>query len=121
MKSYTTLEQSHKLAEILSTESADMKYPYFGNGLYGEIARVGEPIEFSGGEDIPCWSLAVLLDILDKAAYFMNEDASVHLSSYKTINWTVRINNSDLEPITEVDPIDACVKIIIKLHELNLL
>jgi hypothetical protein len=64
MKSYTDLKQSKKLAEILPIESADMKFPYFGDGQYGETACFGEPIEFSGEKDIPCWSLAALIGAL---------------------------------------------------------
>lgn len=66
MKSYTDIEQSRKLFEILPIESADMKYPYFGDGQYGTTALFGEPIEFSGGKDIPCWSLAALLSLMPK-------------------------------------------------------
>ena len=47
MKSYTDITQSKKLAEILPIESADMKFPYFGDGQYGSSAVFGEPIEFS--------------------------------------------------------------------------
>lgn len=113
MKSYTSLKQSKELSKILPAETADMYYAY-------DIAYA-IPYKYGLGIEVPCWSLAALLDILDKAAYLMNEDASVSLSSYKTIKWTVGIDNSDLELITEDNPVDACVKMIIKLHELNLL
>lgn len=63
-KAYTDIEQSKKLAKILPLESADMKYPYFGDGQYGTTALFGEPIEFSGGKDIPCWSLTALLNVI---------------------------------------------------------
>lgn len=113
MKSYTSLEQSKKLSKILPVETADR--------LYGYDIPHSIPYSFRIGVAEPCWSLCALLDVLDKTAYLIDENASVHLSSYKTINWTVRIDNSDLEPITEADPIDACVRMILKLHELNLL
>lgn len=72
-------------------------------------------------KDIPCWSLAALLDLLNKTAYFMNEDASVDLSSYKTTEWDLGIDNSDLELVTESNPVDACYEMILKLKEQNLL
>lgn len=121
MKAYTDIEQSKKLTEILPIETIDMKYPYFGNGRYGTTPLFGTPIWFSAGKDIPCWSLVALLDVLDKTSYFINEDASVNLYSYKTIKWTICIDNCGLKLITEAEPVDACVEMILKLHELNLL
>lgn len=112
MKSYTDLEQSKKLAEFLPLESADC---YWEDNM---------SVEFGHGwhsQHIPCWSLAALLDVLNKTAYFMDEDALVNLSSYKTIEWDLGIDNSDLELVTESNPIDACVEMILKLNELNLL
>lgn len=122
MKAFTDIKQSRKLAEILPPESADMKYPYFGDEQYGRTAVFGEPIEFSGGKDIPCWSLAALLDILRNSASSIDEDADVSLSSYKTVEWwDLLINNSGLEAVTKSDPIDACVEMIVKLKENNLI
>jgi hypothetical protein len=62
MKSYTDLEQSKKLAEILPIESADMGWYYSRNP---QAARnqmwVGTKAE---NADIPCWSLAALLSVI---------------------------------------------------------
>lgn len=58
MKSYTDLEQSKKLSEILPLESADMYY------LYNDIVYA---IPYKNRIDVvaePCWSLTALLDIL---------------------------------------------------------
>lgn len=44
MKAFTDIKQSKKLAEILQIDSADMKYPYFGDGQYGTTAVFGEPM-----------------------------------------------------------------------------
>ena len=119
MKSYTDLEQSKKLAEILPLESADMYWWSSGKRYYIEAMDDGDFNEREG--HVRAWSLAALLDILNKTAYFMDEDASVNLSSYKTIEWDLGIDNSDLELVTESNPVDACYEMIIKLHELNLL
>ena len=110
MKAYTDMEQSKELSEILPPESADMWWREFSDGFY--FIETEFPKYEESPKGIRCWSLAALLDVLNKTAYFIDEDASVYLSSYKTINWTVRIDNSDLEPITEADPIDACVQLI---------
>lgn len=121
MKAFTDVEQSRKLAEIIPPESADMWWREVSYGFYHIEAEIPKGWYDVPPKGIPCWSLAALLGVLDKAAYFIDENASVILSSYKTIKWTVSIVNSNLEPITEADPVDACVKMIIKLHELNLL
>ena len=105
MKSYTDLEQSHKLAKILPIESADMYYhPY------------------------PCWSLAALLDVLPN-----NENISTNLSKGGYRISTLEYTNSwfiDYEDetdglnncVTSADnPVDACYEMILKLHELKML
>ena len=119
MKSYTDLEQSKKLAEILPLESADMYWWSSGKRYYIEAMDDGDFNEREG--HVRAWSLAALLDILNKTAYFMDEDASVNLSSYKTIEWDLGIDNSDLELVTESNPVDACYEMILKLHELKML
>ena len=65
MKSYTDIEQSKKLAEILPLETADMKYKEYTSELdysskHCSVPAVGHPFK----RDIPCWSLAVLLNLL---------------------------------------------------------
>jgi len=142
IKSYTDLEQSKKLAEILPLESADMHYGNFSpKGLgyeyefrvgltsyikeikvYEELKESYKIKDYNGivaWRVIPCWSLAALLGVLQKAAYSIDEDADVVLDSYKTVEWRLGINNSDLRLITEPNPIDACYEMIIKLHELK--
>ena len=116
MKSFTDIDQSKKLASILTLDSADMKFPYFGDGQYGTTAVFGEPLEFSGGKDIPCWSLAALLEVIrEKVGY----DLSVWDKGYS-------IDVYDLESgkvITELysNPVDAVVETIYKLREKELI
>ena len=69
MKSYTNLEQSKKLAEILPIEGADMCYrivSYNQNDTHEY-----QPYCFSSTleSDIPCWSLAALLQVLPLGIY----------------------------------------------------
>ena len=130
MKAYTDIEQSKKLAEILPPESADMFH------FIHEVDTVGfeykkDAEEFYSKtkfEYIPCWSLAALLDILPN-----NENISTNLSKggYRISNleyinnWFVDYEdetNGFNNCVTSADnPIDACVAMIEKLHELNLL
>ena len=127
MKSNTDLKQSRKLAEILPIESADMWWSK--NFIYyNPTASIGIGTEYNdvytykfGEDDIPCWSLVALLDILNNRAYSIDEDAIVTLSSYKTVEWDLSISNSGLNMVTKSDPIDACYEMILKLHEQKLL
>ena len=76
MKSYTDLEQSKKLAEILSFESSDMKWfiPADNEGEFTEeVTFIENKSEYSLFDKVtdwndtpyvPCWSLAALLGVL---------------------------------------------------------
>ena len=110
IKAYTDLEQSKKLAEILPLESADMYWWSSGKRYYIESIDDGDFNEREG--HVRAWSLAALLDILPNGIV-MNKDSQngrYHFSS-KYVRTYVTADN----------PIDACVAMIEKLHELNLL
>ena len=123
MKSYTDLEQSKKLAEILPLESADMSW--VSNGLGKPFARTipikGDPEELCG-----CWSLASLLE---QFPYELCDDYGN--SAYLGIN-----KEDDVYQLEYTDPygdfksietdryehfVDACVAMIEKLNELKML
>ena len=126
IKSYTDLEQSKKLAEILQLESADMYWWSSGKRYYIEAMNDGDFNEQEG--HVRAWSLAALLNILPN-----NENISTNLSKggYRistfeyTNSWFVDyedetdgLNNC----VTSADnPVDACVAMIEKLHELKML
>lgn len=123
MKSYTYLNQSKRLAEILPIESADMRFCFshtLGGRITGHYPMIGR--EPSMGT-IPCWSLAALLKVIPKHIKECNtlridigeKDFSIW---YDEIGFGV---NSDLPDITMEEPIDACYEMILKLYELNLL
>ena len=122
-KAFTSLEQSRKLAEILPTESADMKFPYFGDGQYGTTAFFGEPIEFSGGKDIPCWSLAALLDILcpDITLDHTEGEGWSVIVNIVVENPTSILNDITTEKVIAETLIDACYEMILQLREQKLL
>lgn len=137
MKSYTDLEQSRKLSEILSLESADMHY---NNGscrgvdytehFNAELMPYQEALHLMKihktnfmFQVIPCWSLAALLGIIPK-----------HIKEYNTLRidigekdfsiWYDEIGfgvNTELPNITMENPVDACVSMILKLHKNNML
>ena len=119
MKSYTNLEQSKTLAEILPIESADMYYfldPTPAGNIYHIVTpqidfgvKTREP-EYDEG-DIPAWSLAALLDVLPKGKVLIDD---VHSNKYKVIGYNLDTDYYD-------EPLDACVAMIEKLHEQKLL
>ena len=125
IKSYTDIEQSKKLAEILPIESADMYWDYDvrKHEYYTMVMD-----ELFDDTCIRAWSLASLLDVLPN-----NENISTNLSKggyrISTLEYTNRwfvdyedetngLNNC----VTSADnPVDACYKMIIKLYELKML
>lgn len=111
IKSYTDISQSKNLSKILPIESADMCC--FRN-QNGDINYYGFPF-LQGNKDcnpIPCWSLSALLGVLKDYTLQTNTDGTVFIvcEGKKTI-LSDFYNN----------PVDACVAMVEKLHELNLL
>jgi hypothetical protein len=112
MKSYTDIKQSKRLVEFLPLESADMCYrivAYNPNDTH-----VYQPYCFCGTleSDIPCWSLAALLSVLNDYTLQTNTDRTVFV-----------VCESKKPMISDAydNPVDACCELILKLHELNLL
>ena len=117
MRSYTDLEQSKRLAEILPIESADMYYNLAESKIPNFI--VGSHSDYRCY--IPCWGLAALLNILAKIASKIDDDGSADLSSFMG-QWSVNMLDCPVEATDNYDnPVDACVVMIGKLNELNLL
>lgn len=110
IKSYTDLQQSKKLAEILPIESADMYWWSSGKRYYIEAMDDGD---FNEGEGhIRAWSLAALLSVLPAYTLQTNTDGSVFV-----------VCKSKKPMISDAydNPIDACVAMIEMLNQLNLL
>ena len=125
IKSYTDIEQSKKLAEFLPLESADMYWsieevPFLAFPV-NDIVTDWKYAEENGM--LPAWSLAALLGVLpiigeekDAANPFIAKTPAgeyyvVYATLYKEIDSSGIYNN----------PVDACVEMIIKLHEQNIL
>lgn len=115
MKSFTDLEQSKKLAEILPFESADYSYITQGEESYIYPYSLSSDVAKHYDKEIkyiPCWSLAALLDVLPKSLIYTPNQV---LDGYCCKNIM-----HDLETYGD-NPVDACVKMILKLHEHKLL
>lgn len=142
MKAYTNLEQSKKLAEILSLESSDHHYvrkvcDFRGNAVdgewsfpkYGNInSKYANYIvqNFTSYEKIPCWSLAALLEQLDAVVTdeYGNDYTLVIIKEGLQYQLYYRDSWGEVEDIeTDYydDMVDACVEMILKLKEKNLL
>lgn len=120
MKAYTDIPQSIKLAKILPIVSADMWYSHYGHPGYNSvIAHNGEQwflcqIRNSLHNDIPCWSLAALLNILPYPSLHKTF-SGWHCDSYNKEGTSCTLGElSD-------NPVDTCVNTIIELKEKNLL
>lgn len=126
IKSYTDLEQSKKLAEILPLESADMHY---NNASIKGINYVdeyrAELMDYNTAQKvlskylinpmfgiIPCWSLSALLGVLPYYTLQTNTDGTVFV-----------VCESKKPMISDAydNPVDACMAMIENLHELKLL
>lgn len=138
IKSFTSLEQSYKLAEILPLESADMWWLYVSSQGKHIAMMYEEPdphylarMESYGIKDaaIRCWSLAALYGILPNNR---KETTTLSRGGWK-IEPVEYIDKWFCEYEDEVDedspckaitvsadnPIDACYEMILKLHELK--
>ena len=127
MKSYTDLEQSKKLAEILPPESADMCWGICDETLKWKTFPYLMPWrDYTAKERyLPCWSLAALLDqledvICDENGYTYQLQIIKEGVQYYLIYEGVDDFASYDTPLFD-DLIDACVEMIITLKEKDLI
>ena len=104
IRAYTTIEQSRKLAKILPIESADMYYEWPNKKIHFKDDKYNG----MGGS---CWSLAALLSVLPNYQLQTQDDGIGILCSC----------NRNFNIVTADNPVDACVAMIEKLHELKML
>lgn len=123
IKSYTDLQQSKKLAEILPIESADMHYNNVSiKGINYVDEYRAELMDYNTAqkvlskylvnplfEVIPCWSLAALLGVYPMV---VGRDMDMYCC------WQ---NSKNLHSRHYDNPVDACYEMIIKLYEQKLL
>ena len=127
IKSYTDLEQSKKLAEILPLESADMCYlPTHIGDEHHFIASLSpysmctKMTEVSIEYCTPCWSLAALLDVLSEIKPQVYTPI-LFPSEGKWILQFAEYGHGNVCEVTCDNPVDACYEMILKLHELKML
>lgn len=117
MKGYTDLEQSRKLAEILPTESADMRYSPLGDKMHPWVWTD----TFIEKDAVPCWSLVALLSVLPEINGIPLTLEKVKAEDgYDGYYYHIAYEGKILIPYSK-NSIDACYEMIIKLHEQNLL
>ena len=128
IKSYTDISQSKKLAEILPIESADMFYATNSDwegkiiGLLDVPLYIGSDgfVDTEMGE-IYAWSLAALLSVLPEIDGISLKLEKVKAEDgYNGYYHHIEYEGKILIPYSK-NPIDACVAMIEKLHELKML
>lgn len=128
IKSFTSLEQSKVLAEILPLESADMFYAdLFVGDTHQYIVHPLESYGFKTFRDtnnrtskrlnfVPCWSLAALLNVLPSM------EIEKVICSDNTYDYRVKVCiGNKYTGNWYSNPIDACVDMIVGLHKLKML
>lgn len=138
IKSYTDIEQSRKLAKILSVDSADMLWGYYYNGKNHCIPNI-KPFR-DGRNEIPkgytpAWSLAALLKLIPK--HILRKDKIYYGQEFiPTFKWEITptaIYYTDGNDIMDyvsfrygygannIELIDAVFKMVVWLKEKGLL
>ena len=118
MKSYTDVEQSKKLAEILPLESADMSFrPYRKEGGIPDYEATLFPFKYASWMGVPCWSLSALLDVLPEGIIENYYAPNLQKEEGK---YSIAYGNEELLCMAD-NPIDACYEMIIKLNKLKML
>lgn len=113
IKSFTDLSQSKTLSKILSLESADMYLWSSGKRYYIEAMDDGDFNEEEG--HVRAWSLSALLGVL-------TENKICHYDDRYYCQYMSEGDEFPIYSTAEYDnPVDACVAMIEKLNELNML
>ena len=116
MKTYTDINQSEELAKFLPNESADLFY---------RSNKENVKLRWESSDPVvtyPCWSLAVLMEIIKKAGAYLSitytvkeDDTWMAAACYKYTNKMIK----DWHIYKNL--IDACYEVIIVMHEHKLL
>ena len=129
IKSYTDIEQSKKLAEFLPLESADMCYKCLGEDPYDIVMcpytdwkEEYKGLLISGDANVfPCWSLACLLGVLP-IVDLCTPTLKMKLNHRYYMELCIDYANHKYISTNDYDnPVDACVAMIGRLHELKML
>ena len=120
MKSYTNLEQSKKLAEILPIESADMFYR--DNGIDVKLMWEHNAQKVT----TPCWSLAALLNVIPQEIF--DGEYILNITEGCDNRWVLTYDGYEDRTKSYYglssgadNLVDACVAMIEKLNKLQIL
>lgn len=119
----TTIEQAKELVRLgLDPKTADMYYPYFGAGQYGDKPRVGFPIEYySGGRDIPAWSLSALLEVMPNNDYWDIYLCQAQDSKWQCVFHDCEFSNGEYKDFIADTPLNAAYEMVCWLLTNNLI
>ena len=118
IKLFTDIEQSKKLAEILPIESADM-YWSFGN-----IKFMDDDYDSNVVQNIPCWSLAALIEILPEIIHIKDWENYIICIGKDSICYKRKedmLSQTILHELHGANLVDACYEMIIKFNESKML
>ncbi len=132
IKAYSDLQQSKKLAEFLPLDTADQCFLNDGTAIKAEINSYAVAMKLWKEhyiEIIPCWSLAALIEQMPsdikgheltiRKSYWQTEKTFAYELSYEE-NFE-DYPSSILVSTSSIELIDACVEMVLKLKEKNLL
>ena len=131
IKSYSDVQQSKKLAEILPLESADQTWARIA--IAGANLDVPEemqyrhngdmPFQYYSGIGIPCWSLATLVSVLPRFIEYKGDKYYLRfMKEYiEYANDEVSITGRCLHTTGNNNLVDACYEMVIRLNELKML
>ena len=124
MKSYTSIEQSKKLAKILPLESADFGWNVFVDDTTRILPIDDWDLTKNGDGNVKlyhAWSLAALLEVLKQHCERLETTVRIN-KNYNVFasgdGFTYRSFDEYPDGISNL--IDACYELILKLHELRL-
>ena len=123
IKSYTTVEQSRKLAEILPMESADMGWNVFVDGTTRILPIDDWDLVKDGSGNVkfyPAWNLAALLDVLSILDNRSPVIPKTFDGKYRVVYHSTACERGIFTHDYD-NPIDACYEMVLKLHELKML
>ena len=123
MKSYTDIEQSKKLAEILPLESADYHYiTVAGKSFIYTYSLSSDDIKQYNKENryVYCWSFAALFKYLSEIKPQVYTPI-LFPSKGKWILQFAEYGHGNVCEMSCDNPVDACVDMVEKLHKLKML
>ena len=119
IKSYTDIEQSKKLADILPLKTADFGWNIFVDGSTRILPIDDWDLTKDGSGNVKfyhAWSLSALLNVLPKTinheTLFIETSPSLWHIGYRNI-YTARKGKDN--------PVDACYELILKLRNLKMM